>query len=253
MTSNLNGTDPGACRPTDRGSKWDIARDNLNQLEAELPLAEDPDLGIEDQARSVLRLLLGHEGALANLSSPEGPEGCPNCGAPVESLTSPYCSEACRDTAAFVRQFRAALAQSTIHTVEKQVVFGQRLWWLLGGGLPLRETLIPESAKRQVSRRADGKCETCGAPMTGVENIGSGCNRPLHLRAVCDDCGHTRSFTDVTFRQRPDVLDRSRQLAHRILANPPIRRCDDPDVWDWRAFLAARRAYRTQTTKADPS
>lgn len=173
------------------------------------------------------------------------PRRCPNCGAPAESLAGPYCSETCRDRAAFVRQLRAALASRSILLGEKQLWFGERLWWLLGGGLPLRESRIPESAKRQVARRSEGKCETCGEPMTAVENVGSGCNRPLHLRAVCPRCSKTKPYGDREFAYSPPKVEILTELAQRVASTTPLQPCDDPDAWDWRAFLAERRKVRT--------
>jgi hypothetical protein len=137
---------------------------------------------VEDQGRSVLHLLLDADKGAATVS-PTDAHLCPNCDRIAPNPASPYCSETCRDQAAFVRQFRAAIAAETILSAEKQTVFGERLWWHLGGGLPIRESRIPESAKRQVIKRCGGNCEFCNAPMTTIENFGSGCNRP-HTSAL---------------------------------------------------------------------
>ncbi|MBX3112010.1 MAG: hypothetical protein KF857_08375 [Fimbriimonadaceae bacterium] len=133
------------------------------------------------------------------------------------------------------------MATGTIISAEKQVVFGERLWWLLGGGLPLRESRIPESAKRQVNKRCGGRCESCGEPMVTVENIGSGCNRPLHLRAVCAACSRTKPYTDTAYPLSEGVAKTLATLASRAISPKPLRVCDDPDSWDWRAHLAQRR------------
>lgn len=204
-----------------------------------LPRFGDANLSLEDQCRSVLQLLLdpGEEADAFNGDF----RCCPNCDGPAESLSSPYCSETCRGQAGFVRQLRGALATGLILEAEKQQVFGERLWWLLGGGLPLRESRIPESAKRQVNKRCDGKCESCGAPMTKVENFGSGCNRPLHLRAVCDGCSQTKSYGDLELSRSVPVVKLLHDISQRINATKPLRPCDDPDKWDWRAFVAKRR------------
>jgi hypothetical protein len=196
----------------------------------------------EDRARSVLNLLIDHilnSEQAGKLNS--DPLFCPNCDGPVESLSGHYCSESCRDQAAFVRQFRAAVGSGSILTPEKQVVFGERLWWLLGGGLPLRESRIPVSAKRQVAKRSGGKCETCGADMTTVENFGSGCNRPLHLRAVCAECSQTKPIGDFEFGRSARVVELLSEFARRIGSVRAIRECDDPVGWDWRGFMARRK------------
>src|SRR5262249_55877928 len=119
--------------------------------------------------------------------------------------------------------------------------FGERLWWLLGGGLPLRESRILESGKRQVIKRCGGKCEFCGEPMTAIENVGSGCNRPLHLRAVCAACSKTKPFGDLEFIQRLEIVSTLDGLRERINTKVALRICDDAEFWDWRAFMAARK------------
>jgi len=140
-----------------------------------------------------------------------------------------------------VRQFRAALASGTILEAEKQTVFGERLWWLLGGGLPMRDSRIPESAKRQVIKRSQGKCEFCASERTAIENFGSGCNRPLHLRAVCAAFSRTKPFGAPEFVQSSAVQEILVNLRQRIYAKVPLRPCDDPVNWDWRAYVASRK------------
>ncbi|HLO97931.1 MAG TPA: hypothetical protein VK171_04990 [Fimbriimonas sp.] len=199
-------------------------------------------MGIEDQARSVLRLLGDpHHAPVPEVTGVDSTR-CPNCDGRVERLASPYCSEKCRDQAAFVRQFRAALASGSIMEAEKQIVFGERLWWLLGGGLPLRESQILESSRRQIIKLCMGLCDFCGAPMTKIENYGSGCNRPLHLRASCDDCSRTKSYTDAEFSRSAPVVRLLGDLSERVFAPNALRPCDDPISWDWRAYVAQRRS-----------
>jgi hypothetical protein len=77
--------------------------------------------------------------------------------------------------------------------------------------------------------------------MTTVENFGSGCNRPLHLRAVCSHCSKTKRFGDIEFSKTLPVVTLLSNFAQRIDAENPIRQCDDPTAWDWRAFMALRR------------
>lgn len=213
------------------------------QLKAVLPRFGDADLTLEDQAGSTLGLLFPpFEGVGPTDVSEDDFHRCPNCDLPTESRSSPYCSESCKAQAAFVRQLRGALATGSILGPEKQTAFGERLWWLLGGGLPMREARIPESAKRQVTKRSEGACESCGAPMTAVENVGSGCNRPLHLRAVCAGCSKTKPYGDLEFSQSAPVVAILRDLSQRINAVVPMRPCDDPDRWDWRSYVARRRS-----------
>jgi hypothetical protein len=210
-------------------------------MKTSLPPSGHTGLSVEDQARRVLHLLTEAGWPTEAELQLSNPHLCPNCDGSIDKPSSPYCSDACRDRTAFVRQFRAAVASGTILEAEKQIVFGERLWWLLGGGLPMRDSRIPESAKRQVIKRSQGKCEFCGDGMSTIENFGSGCNRPLHLRAVCAACSRTKPFGDLEFIQTPAVVEILNNLRQRVNASSPLRPCDDPVTWDWRAYVARRK------------
>jgi hypothetical protein len=54
------------------------------------------------------------------------------------------------------------------------MMFGQTFWFLVGGGRPLRVSIAPASAIKQVFKRSENKCETCGAAATTIDNVGSG-------------------------------------------------------------------------------
>ncbi|HTQ09685.1 MAG TPA: hypothetical protein VMI31_06400 [Fimbriimonadaceae bacterium] len=137
----------------------------------------DPD----EQTRSALRPLVERAVALdSNLAllppgeSAGSGNACPNCGQPVGSLRSPYCSEKCKETAAFVRQFRNSLANESIFEPERMADFGQKWWHLQGGGYPRRQLMVPAKTIAKVIARANGACEICGAPATEIDHAGSG-------------------------------------------------------------------------------
>ncbi|MBX3117595.1 MAG: hypothetical protein KF784_00900 [Fimbriimonadaceae bacterium] len=99
---------------------------------------------------------------------------CPNCGIEVQDKRSPYCSEKCREMAAFVRQFRAAVSDGSILEPEKQAMMGQKLWAVAVGGYPMRQALVPPKVVAKVIERDGGKCQVCGAPATEIDHTGSG-------------------------------------------------------------------------------
>lgn len=110
--------------------------DNLSRLINELARVGEP-ASIDDEARKVLLYALG-------LAEPreiiiEDPMLCPNCGAACDLPKSPYCSSWCREQASVIRQFRSNVASGTAFDPEKQAVYGQILWWLVGGGYPRPE------------------------------------------------------------------------------------------------------------------
>lgn len=149
-------------------------RESLRQLRSALPSSRFQ--GDQDsQAREVLRILLDR--AVPNdgtTLTPHGPSACPNCGSPVLSERSPYCGSACKEEAAFVRQLRVGLMEGTIVDEDRQIALGEKLWHVLGGGYPRRQSLIFPKSLEKVIRRAQGHCESCGAVATTVDHIGSG-------------------------------------------------------------------------------
>lgn len=198
---------------------------------------------IELRARAVLRLVVEPVAGSAQTLTPDAdPTGCPNCGAVVQSMRSPYCGEACREMAGFVRQFRTGLAEGWIFDSEKQVALGQVLWHVLGGGRPLRREIAPAHARKAALKRENGRCQVCGAEATTVDHIGSGCNRPINLRAVCDACCADRSFGDRTVMVLPQFQIAIAEIAVRIASPEPLRRCDDAATWNWRDYVRRRQA-----------
>ncbi len=145
------------------------------QLQGMLPainsLGESND--IEVQTRAVLNLLVSHPLILFQVVD-LNPSACPNCGVLFESTRSPYCSDECREIAAFVRQFRSAVREGSIAILDKQGALGQKLWYVLGGGYPRRDALVPDRVRLKVIERERGKCQQCGAMATTIDHSGSG-------------------------------------------------------------------------------
>lgn len=195
---------------------------------------------IEDQARSVLRLL--DHPRTSGTHIPADPLACPNCGKRVESLRSPYCGEVCKEIAGFVRQYRSFLRDGHRDDRDRQIALGQTLWHLLGGGRPLRRAMIPTRDVDKVVRREGGLCQQCGKDATTVDHALTGCNRIINLRAVCDDCNRDRPFFAPETMERPEFNQLLAEIAGRIRAVDAVRCCDDAETWDWRYFLAERRS-----------
>ena len=141
----------------------------------ELPMIGASD-DVDHQTRAVLSPLVelivrtdSHAEAI-----PVPPAVCPNCGLPTDSDRSPYYSPFCRDQAAFIRQFRASVADGVIFDPERQIGMGQALWSLRGGGYPRRQSLVPPKVLAKVIKRDGGVCAICGAPATEIDHTGSG-------------------------------------------------------------------------------
>lgn len=137
--------------------------------------ALDSDVDIETKTRAVLSLL--SDRGQRKPSTPRSavdPATCPNCDAPCDLARTPYCCDECREMAAFVRQFRAAIENGTIGSEDRQAALGQKLWHLLGGGYPRRDALVSARVRAQVIQREGGRCQECGAKATTIDHSGSG-------------------------------------------------------------------------------
>ncbi len=135
----------------------------------------DTESDIELRTRSVLNLLFSEfKLRISDKTIPVDPANCPNCDRTVGESKSPYCSGECREISSFVRQFRQALVTNAILDPEKQTALGQKLWYVLGGGYPRRDVLVPERVRLKVIEREGRKCQQCGAKATTIDHSGSG-------------------------------------------------------------------------------
>lgn len=164
-------------------------------------------------------------------------ERCQGCGELAENPKSPYCGERCREVSAFVRQARAAIAKGNPPS-DRLAAMEQVYWHLIGGGYPRRVDEIPPSTVAKVLVRDEYRCHRCGGVADQIEHLRTACNRPINLGAVCLSCRTVRPMGDS------DVILASERLrteiAARVCSEAAARRCDDPEGWDWRAFLAER-------------
>lgn len=206
----------------------------------EIGASEDP----ETELRAVLRPIIERvvDGLPASDPIPLDHTKCPNCDASWTSTKSPYCSTHCRETAAFIRQFRTSFSDGVIFQPDRQIGMGQALWSVQGGGFPRRQQMVKPREIERVLQKADWLCWKCSQPATGVDHFGSACNRTSNLRAVCDTCNRGKGFGVAGFDPGPEVKRLYDEIAVRIAAEPPIRACDDAATWDWRGFVNLRKA-----------
>jgi hypothetical protein len=238
-------TNPDMRKLVNMASRRDLYLGKLAQVSSHLPSRTvlQNSASPEIQARACLHLLLESATVveLTNVQAfPEEPDTCPNCASPTTSSKTPYCSPDCRNESSFVRQFRGAVAEDTILEPERQEGIGQVFWYLVGGGRPLRQHLIPDRTKADLLRKGNGACALCGAPATSIDHILSGCNRPINLRITCDACCRTRPFGDARVVNSSGYREILSRLAFRIGSPIPLRVSDDPLNWDWRAYLKSR-------------
>lgn len=59
---------------------------------------------------------------------------------------------------------------------------------------------------------------------------------------MCARCSFTRELLDPEFLASPSVRGHLRRLATRLFAPTPLLPGDDPNAWDWRAWIAASQS-----------
>ena len=124
---------------------------------------------------------------------------------------------------------------------DRQVALGQILWKLIGGGYPLRNSLIPPRSLARALAATDFKCSSCGGVATTVDHIGSACNRTINLKPMCEGCAETRPFGDLRVLETREAISLLDELATRIRSEEPLRDCDDAVTWDWRDAVEQRK------------
>ena len=130
---------------------------------------------LEEQTRAVLTLLMDRTQSVKTPNPIHvSPKNCPNCGIFVETMRSPYCGDDSREMSAFIRQCRSAVEDDKTSDIERQVALGQKLWYVLGGGYPRRDVLIPIKVRIKVLEREGSRCQQCGAKATTIDHSGSG-------------------------------------------------------------------------------
>jgi hypothetical protein len=60
---------------------------------------------------------------------------------------------------------------------------------------------------------------------------------------VCSRCNRATGFGEPGFDPGDEVRALYDEIAARVAAPAAVRACDDPDTWDWRAFVKARREH----------
>jgi len=153
----------------------DSYRIRLERVASSLPTFPISDGDQDAGAQAALGWLLARA-AVAHPREPfQATAGvCPNCGAPRRASRTPYCSECCKDQAALIRQIRSGILQGTLDDPVRQIALGEKLWRVIGGGLPRRRSLLPVRGWERVLAREGRICQQCGAPATTIDHIGTG-------------------------------------------------------------------------------
>ena len=70
---------------------------------------------------------------------------------------------------------------------------------------------------------------------------------------MCAKCSITRPFGDPNLTNNPETVRAMKAFAARIGSPEPLRCCDDPIAWDWRAYLGERKRVNSSANAAPHS
>lgn len=172
------------------------------------------------------------------------PFPCPNCDVEI-SEASIFCSDLCKDTAKFVRYFRACLLDGRYEQPDVQEALRIRSAFILAGGYAERARRLSPSVRETVIARDKGNCRSCGNPGNQIDHISGGSPDLQNLQLLCPDCHNrktTATFVKITPESHPEAWAKREALLARIHAREATRFCDQSG-WDkvWRPLLNARR------------
>lgn len=161
------------------------------------------------------------------------PFRCVNCLIAFEDVKL-YCSELCEQEAAYVRYARRCRLSERYQGPDVKEAIIIRLALILGGGYDKRARQLPDSLRRSVIQRDEGKCQACGQPGEEIDHISGNSSDPANLQLLCNSCHNKKtvsSFRRITEASHPEEWARWQWLRFRVEAKDPVLICDS-DKWN---------------------
>lgn len=173
------------------------------------------------------------------------PFRCANCFGNI-TVARLFCAQLCSDEASWVRYARRCQATGSDSRPDVAEALHIRLAHVLGGGYDKEGRRVSDETRKKVIARADGRCQSCGAPGEELDHIESSSDALSNLQWLCNACHNRKtvaSFVPVTKASNPTAWAKARALRLRVAAPQPLQLCDQDD-WDTiqRRLLSTRRA-----------
>lgn len=170
---------------------------------------------------------------------------CANCDITLDVRSEGlFCSELCRQTAAFVRYARRKIQQGQVDDPDIAYALQIQMAHLLGGGYPKPERRLPRATREAVFAR-DQVCVSCGAPGVEIDHIEGSSGDLSNLQLLCTEC-HRVKTRAMLVTAPPEKQEEADALwAGRVRPLMPTRLCDDTDQWPkaWRSLKARRKEH----------
>jgi hypothetical protein len=177
------------------------------------------------------------------------PFRCPNCSVALEGLRL-YCSELCAQEAGWVRKARRYRVDGRDQDPQvKKEGLDILLALILGGGYPERARRLPESVRKFIFERDQGKCRTCGQPGKDIDHISGSSGDPANLQLLCKSCHNKKTvaqFRKITKDSHPEEWAKAQRLKFRAAAKEPMQLCDSR-MWNdlWKDLMRKRLDFLT--------
>ena len=171
------------------------------------------------------------------------PFPCANCSSVIRQAKM-YCSEVCSQEAGWVRYARACRLDGRDQLPDVIEALRIRLALTLGGGYPKLARTLPDSVRRTIIERDQGKCQICGQPGTEIDHISGSSNDPSNLQLLCDSCHNkktTASFVRITKESHPEAWEKGQWLGRRAAAKEPLQLCDSEQWSELQKDLMKKR------------
>ncbi len=174
---------------------------------------------------------------------------CFNCDETVIADEKPelFCSERCKQEAAFVRYFRSCKRDGRINQIDVQEAFQIKIAHILAGGYKSKLRRLPLSIRQKVYERDNETCQKCGKPGRDIDHINDGSGDLKNLQVLCRDCHNKKTksnFKELTsetenWEEKSITVE---NLRSRTESEMPKRISDDEEKWKslWRGFKSER-------------
>ncbi|MBN2531883.1 MAG: HNH endonuclease [Spirochaetales bacterium] len=116
---------------------------------------------------------------------------------------------------------------------------------MLAGGYNARSRRIPDSIRKEVIRRDNGRCRVCGKPGNQIDHIRGNSSDINNLQLLCLNCHNKKTMANlkpISPDSHPEKYAHAEALLSRVHTSKPLRLCDGTD-WskNWRKILKARK------------
>ncbi len=156
------------------------------------------------------------------------PFHCANCSLTIQEAKI-YCSQLCAQEAGWVRYVRRCRLDGRDRHPDVMEAIRIRLALILAGGYDKLARKLPDSVRKAILERDQGKCRICGKPADEIDHISGGRSDPTNLQLLCDSCHNektTSSFVRITKESHPEAWEKAQWLKRRAAAKRPVQLCD---------------------------